>query len=237
MRAATQTLADVTAQLEAEFRRAVRHDPPWQRWAAHHHRLAGDEATLRRRLAGRGLDDRAALSALVALAAAGDQLAATLASLVVLPKMVAVERRNPRRYGGSYAALAGAVWEAIVATTRPDQHWLYEDIHKRAWKVVHRGCTPTPERTPFDLAAENTRPHADDVATGAASTVDLQRAFDRLNGHGLNAAGRELLEQIAAGTNEPIQRATPGSETARKRRYRLLTAMRNNPELHTALAS
>jgi hypothetical protein len=208
------TLADTARRLDIAWQRSLRRDPPRQRWAAHHPSLRGDPHDLRQRLTARDEASREPLRALVELAIAGDNAAALLVTLALLPRMVAVERRQ-----------------------RP---WLREDIERRAWRGLYRGHTRSAER--HHLNPDSPRLTAEaDFSGDVASRVTIERALDQLTrDRWLNPARRRILERIAAGTNQPYRRCLrqlPGVDAERRRRDRTIARMRSCTALLDALAA
>lgn len=183
---------------------------------------------------------------LVELAIAGDDGAAMLVTLALLPRMVDVERRryNPARcsesYAGGYAPLAGTLWEAIVTTPDPQRRWLREDIERRAWRALYRGHTRSAERNSLDVDSVRLR-SCGDFSDDVVSRVSIDQTLDRLSRCGwLNPARRQVLEWIAAGNAPSFPRALrklPGVNAARGRRDRALAGMRSCTALLEALAA
>jgi len=255
------TLAHAHQQLEQDWRRRLRRNPPWARWAKHDHRLDVDEAQLRHTLAQRNPDARDTFRSLVRLAVAGDRAAATLLELVMLPKMVGVERRrgttvNAERYAGGYSSLAGTLWEAIVTTRNIEQRWLREDIERRAWRLLYKGHTPSRERDRVELDADSrgtvdairggTRTHRlvelarsgvnDDTAL-IDSRITWTQALERMTKtNELSPAGRQILERIMNGQQQPIRRNEPGGQAAKKQRERTFARLRSSQILLDSLA-
>jgi hypothetical protein len=240
------TLAETARRLDIAWQHSLRRDPPRRRWAAHHPSLRGDPHDLRQRLTVRDEAGREPLRALVELAIAGDNTAALLVTLALLPRMVAVERRrrNPSRngesYAGGYEPLAGTLWEAIVTTPDTQRRWLREDIERRAWRGLYRGHTRNAERHHLDPESPCLTAEAD-FSGDVASRVTIKQALDRLTRDGkLNPARRRILERIAAGTNHPYRRwmrKVPGVDAERRRRDRTIARMRTCTALLDALAA
>jgi len=254
------SLAHAHQQLEQEWRRTVRRTPPWPRWAAHDRRLDVDEAQLRHTLDQRDLEARDRFRSLVQLAVAGDQAAATLLELVMLPKMVRVERRRSgtakaERYAGGYSSLAGTLWEAIVTTRNIDQRWLREDIERRAWRLLYQGHTPTRERDRVELdddfgtaadargwrrthrLVELARLSFFDETAIIDSRITWTHALEQMtNTSELSPTGRQILERIMSGQQQPILRNEPGGQAAKKQRERTFARARTSQLVLKSLA-
>ena len=230
------SLAQITAELEAQWNRSVRLHHPTQRWAETDPAIPTDPGALRRQL-----DNcynplgRALLARLVRLAAGGDDDAALAATLTVLIRMVRWEPPPHLARCSTTAiehdALAAAVWEAIVTERRPERPFLRERIEQIAWgavkKPVRRSQREIAAADPEQLigsgaARPGTRRHRGGHRTGAdeiftneiAATATIDTLLDQLTAEGrLTAIARCIVENLAAGgdgrRNDPNRGPAP----------------------------
>lgn len=167
-----------------------------------------------------------ALAALVTLAVDGDDQAASLVALSLLPRMVATARRHGDH--GNYDELVGILWEAIVTAANPRCAALRESIERTVWRRKWRQERP--------LASE-TEPRVDhDVADEAIAGHHLDQVLARFEAAGtISPAGRRILERLAAGHARTDDAATDSA--ARKLQWRTVTRLRAHPDAVQALSA
>jgi hypothetical protein len=236
------SLATTTAGLEVQWRRRLHDHPPRQRWADQHPVLDTDLDELRDRLADRDRDRSGpTLAALVQLARDGDNDAALLVTLALLPRMVNVEARYGEHRG--YDELAGHLWEAVVTASNPQTRCLRECIERNVWRR-HRRYRRSPKTTvPVNIGVDPRRRRYPYAEAAPDSTED-----DALAGHQAHAmleqltttgtispAAARLLEHLAADTD--YRRVGQSQEAARKQRWRTTSGLRAIPGLHEQLAA
>jgi hypothetical protein len=232
------SLAATTARLERHWSREERRRPPWRRWAATHPALAITPDEIRARLAERERTvSGPVLAPLVELAGAGDHQAALLVTLVLLPRMVRAEAQSSRDRGGDcYEQLAGLLWEAVVTASNPGVATLRESIERNVWRRKWRGERPV---CAVELDVDRAGPAAasGDHANDVVAAHHLAAVLSRLEAEGaITAATRRVLDQLAAGTDDPVG-ADRSAGAARKQRWRTIARARANPAVIEALTA
>ena len=172
------TLADTARRLDIAWQHSLRRDPPRQRWAAQHPSLSGDPHDLRQRLTSRDEASREPLRALVELATAGDNTAAMLVTLALLPRMVAVERRrrNPSRNGESYAAATNRSPERCGKRSSPPRTRNDAGCAKTSNAAPGEGCTAGTPAAPNATTSTQTAPLSPLRLTSAPTSPAASRS-------------------------------------------------------------
>jgi hypothetical protein len=252
------SLAQITAELEAQWNRCVRKHHPTQRWAETDPAIPTDPGALRRQL-----DNcynplgRALLARLVTLAAAGDDAAALAATLTVLTRIVRWEPPAHLARCSTTAiehdALATSVWEAIVTERRPERPFLRERIEQVAWRAVKtpvlRSQREITAADPEQLAGSGaSRPGTRRQRTGhrtatnesftteVAATATIATLLDQLTAEGrLTATARRIVENLAAGGDGKRHDPNRTPRAAATERLRVVTRLRSDPRVREAL--
>lgn len=263
------SLHTIITSLETDWTRRARRNRPQDRWAATHPALGVDLPELRQQLAdGRTDTARSRFAELVDLARHGDQDAALLVTLSVLADMERYEHRCISRNGAArasnrihdYDTLAGAVWEALIASRSYKPAHLREDIIRQAWLITRRrtlspsveipdqtiGTDPSFTTQPDDAKKPLTRsaqmhtrhrltvPSHDETV---ASRIAIDATLARLTACGkLTDRGRAVLESIADDrTGGHYSRGH--SRAFAQYRLRLVRPLRTSTELLDALTA
>lgn len=238
------TLAAITRDLDAQWRRSVRRHQPTHRWAASDRAIPADPAEFTTRLAdcfspgGRDL-----LARIVALATDGDHDAALAATVMILKRTVRWEPGGDKRRVSSiyveHDALAASVWEAVVSERRPERPFLRERLEQVAWAAVRRPAIRARRDHSGDahgLSAEASATPGDAVEEPAATAVDLDALLDRLQSAGrLSETGRRIIDNIAAGGAGLRHNPHRGPRAAPTERLRVMRKLRDR-QVHAALA-
>jgi len=246
------SLTTIITSLDAEFTRRARRNRPQTRWAETHPALYVDLPELRRQLADwRSDDGRTRFAELVDLARRGDNDAATLVTINVLPTMERYERRcfdrgniraNTRVH--DYDTLAGAVWQALIASRSYKPAHLREDIIRQAWLITRRRTIGPFNETPVCLlgdtgsfAARLAWPTTPNHDHDVACKTTLADVLDKLSADGqLTDRGRAVLESIADDRTGGYY--SRGHDRAfAQYRLRLVRPLRTNTELLDALTA
>jgi hypothetical protein len=254
------SLAQITAELEAQWNRSVRQHHPTQRWAETDPAIPADPGALRRQLNNcYNPDGRALLARLVKLAAAGNDDAALAATLTVLTRIVRWEPPPHLARCSTTAiehdALAAAVWEAIVTERRPERPFLRERVEQIAWHTVKKPvlrsqreiAAADPEQLIGSGAARpgtrrhrrghGHRPSADEIFTNeVVATATIDTLLDQLTAEGrLTAIARCIVENLAAGGDGRRNDPNRGPRAAATERLRIVTRLRSDPRVRQAL--
>jgi hypothetical protein len=254
------SLAQITAELEAQWNRCLREHHPTQRWAETDPAIPTDPGALRRQLDKcYNPDGRALLARLVKLAAGGDDDAALAATLTVLTRLVRWEPPPHLARCSTTAiehdALAAAVWEAIVTERRPERPFLRERIEQIAWRAVkkpvlqsqHELAAADPEQligsgpgrpgTRQHLGGHRHRRVADETFTNqVAATMTIDTLLDQLTAEGrLTATARRIVEDLAAGGDGKRHDPTRGPRAAATQRLHVVTRLGSDHLVRAAL--